>query len=328
MQQLICRLARRMGAITAIMLACGPFTTALADSFPDRPIKLIIPFPPGGSTDVIARLLAQELGNQLHQKVIAENKAGASGAIATQALASAKPDGYTLCFCTTGSIVILPLIDRQLPYKPGDVVPVTHLVNQPFGVVVRSNLGVNTMADLVALARKEPGKITFGSPGTSTPSHLTGELLNEAAGIKLTHVPYRGDTPAVADLLGGQIDAMFASAVILKQLMSTGKVKLIAMTSTERLKDFPDVPTIAESGYPGFQTYNFGGLFAPAHTPASVLDTLHRAALASMQSPSLRERMVGDGLVVVGDGTQAFSATLRSEQVRWGRVAASSAQNN
>ena len=309
MQQLICRLARRMGAITAIMLACGPFTTALADSFPDRPIKLIIPFPPGGSTDVIARLLAQELGNQLHQKVIAENKAGASGAIATQALASAKPDGYTLCFCTTGSIVILPLIDRQLPYKPDDVVPVTHLVNQPFGVVVRSNLGVNTMADLIALARKEPGKITFGSPGTSTPSHLTGELLNEAAGIKLTHVPYRGDSPAVADLLGGQI-------------------KLIAMTSTERLKDFPDVPTVAESGYPGFQTYNFGGLFAPAHTPASVLDILHRAALVAMQSPSLHERMVGDGLVLVGDGTQAFLATLKSEQVRWGRVAASSAKNN
>lgn len=321
----LCKFSRWAGVAAAMFLAPGLLINAAAQSYPDRPIKLIIPFPPGGSTDVIARLLAQELGNQLHQKVIAENKAGASGVIATQALVTAKPDGYTLCYCTTGSVVILPLIDRQLPYKPDDLVPVTHLVNQPFGVVVRSDLGVNSLAELVALARKDPGKITFGSPGTSTPSHLTGELLNEAAGIRLTHVPYRGDTPAVADLMGGQIDAMFASAVILKQLLASGKVKLIAMTSTERLKDFPNVPTVAESGYPGFQTYNFGGLFAPANTPPDVLAVLHRAALAAMQAPALRERMVGDGLVIVGDGTQAFAATLQKEQVRWGRVAASSA---
>ncbi len=311
-----------MLGIAAVLSA--PFVQA-AD-YPDRPIKLIVPFPPGGSTDVIARLLAQEMSNQLSQKVIVENKAGASGAIATQALAKAEPNGYTLCYCTTGSIVILPLIDPALPYKPEEVVPITHMVDQPFALIVRSTLEVNNFKDFIAYAKKNPGKITFGSPGTNTPSHLTGELLNDAAKINIVHVPYRGDQPAVADLLGGQIDAMFTSAVLVKQLLATGKVKALAVSSKERLVDLPDIPTIAQEGYPGFSTYNFGGLFAPAKTPPDIIKRLHEVALAAMQSPTIASRIVSDGLVIVGSNTEVFQQTLKAEQSRWGSVAKASSE--
>ena len=222
----------------AVFSLWQPLAQAQAnDDFPNKPVKMVVPFSPGGSTDVIARLVAKEMSRTLGQTVVIENKDGASGAIATDFVVKAAADGYTLCYCTTGSIAILPLIDSKLSYKPDrDLAAITHAVNQSFGVVVRSSMNVSNLKEFVALAKANPGKFSFGSPGTATPSHLTGELLAIATGIDLKHAPYRGDAPAVQDLLGGHIDAMMLSAVSVKQLVDTGKVKVLAVTSLIRLK--------------------------------------------------------------------------------------------
>ncbi len=292
-----------------------------ADDFPNKPVKLVVPFSPGGSTDVIARLVAKEMSRTLGQPVVVENKDGASGAIATDFVAKSTPDGYTLCYCTTGSIAILPLLDSKLSYRPDrDLAAITLAVNQPFGIVVRSNLGVNNLKEFVALAKASPGKISFGSPGTATPSHLTGEMLAMATGTELRHVPYRGDAPAVQDLVGGHIDAMMLSAVSVKQLVDTGKVKVLAVSSLARLKQLPDVPTVAELGYPGFQTNNLQALYAPARTPPAVVAKLNAAAVAALRTQEAVEKIAGQGLIIIGDAPASAAKTMKDESERWAPV--------
>ncbi len=310
--------ARR--TLLCLALAALPLHTALAQSFPTRPVKMIVGFAPGGSTDIVARIVAKEMSAHLGQQVLVENKPGASAAIATDLVAKATPDGYTLCFCTLGAMVILPMIEK-LPYKPDkELTPIVHVVNQPFVVVVRSSLGANNLKDYIALAKASPGKITFGSPGTATPSHLTGELLAVATGIKLTHVPYRGDAPAIQDLLGGQIDSMMLSAIGVDPLVKSGRVKALAVSSLTRLNAMPDLPTIAESGYPGFQTNNMQALFAPAGTPVEVINKLNAAAVAALKTPDVIEKVAGQGLIIVADTPASLANTMRDETVRWGNV--------
>jgi tripartite-type tricarboxylate transporter receptor subunit TctC len=281
---------------------------------------LIVGFAPGGSTDILARLVAKEMSARLGQPIVVENKAGASAAIATETVAHAAPDGYTLCFCTLGALVILPMIEK-LAYNPAkDLTPVTHVANQPFVVVVRSSLGVNNLKEFIALAKRDPGKITFGSPGTATPSHLTGELLALATGTKLTHVPYKGDTPAIQDLLGGQIDSMMLSAIGVKPLVESGKVKALAVSSLTRLNAMPDLPTIAESGYPGFQTNNLQAIFAPAGTPPDVIAKLNAAAVAALKTPEAVEKIAGQGLIIIADTPASLAKTMQEETVHWGAV--------
>ncbi|MDH4377736.1 MAG: tripartite tricarboxylate transporter substrate binding protein [Ramlibacter sp.] len=292
-----------------------------ADDFPNKPVKLIVPFSPGGSTDVIARLVAKEMSRTLGQPVVVENKDGASGAIATDFVAKAAPDGYTLCYCTTGSIAILPLLDSKLSYRPDrDLAAVTLAVNQPFGIVVRSNLGVNNFREFVAMAKANPGKISFGSPGTATPSHLTGEMLAMATGTELRHAPYRGDAPAVQDLTGGHIDAMMLSAVSVKGVVDTGRVKLLAVSSLTRLRQFPDVPTVAELGYAGFQTNNLQALYAPAKTPPAVIAKLNAAAIAALRTQEAVEKIAGQGLIIIGDTPASAAKTMKDESERWAPV--------
>lgn len=290
-------------------------------SFPVKALRLVVPFSPGGSTDVIARLVAREMAQQLGQPVVVENKDGASGAIATEFVVRSPADGYTLCYCTTGSIAILPLIDPKLSYKPErDLAVVTHAVNQPFVVVVRSTLPVSTFQELVAYVKANPGKVSFGSPGTATPSHLTGELLNIATGMDLRHVPYRGDTPAVQDMLGGHIDAMMLSAISVKPLVDAGHVKALAVSSIARLKTFPELPTIAEIGYPGFQTNNLQAIFAPAATPADIMAKLNAAAVAALRTPEAVEKIGGQGLIIVADPAASAAKSMRVESARWATV--------
>ena len=307
---------------TATLALWQPVTHAqTADDFPNKPVKLIVPFSPGGSTDVIARLVAKEMSRTLGQPVVVENKDGASGAIATDFVAKAAPDGYTLCYCTTGSIAILPLLDTKLSYRPDrDLAAVTLAVNQPFGIVVRSNLGVNNFREFVAMAKANPGKISFGSPGTATPSHLTGEMLAMATGTELRHAPYRGDAPAVQDLTGGHIDAMMLSAVSVKGLVDTGRVKLLAVSSLTRLRQFPDVPTVAELGYAGFQTNNLQALYAPAKTPPAVIAKLNAAAVAALRTQEAVEKIAGQGLIIIGDAPASAAKTTKDESERWAPV--------
>ena len=306
----------------AVFSLWQPLAQAQAnDDFPNKPVKMVVPFSPGGSTDVIARLVAKEMSRTLGQTVVIENKDGASGAIATDFVVKAAADGYTLCYCTTGSIAILPLIDSKLSYKPDrDLAAITHAVNQSFGVVVRSSMNVSNLKEFVALAKANPGKFSFGSPGTATPSHLTGELLAIATGIELNHAPYRGDAPAVQDLLGGHIDAMMLSAVSVKQLVDTGKVKVLAVTSLIRLKQLPDVPTVAELGYPGFQTNNLQAIFAPAKTPASIIAKLNAAAVAALRSAEAVEKIAGQGLEIVADSPASATKSMKEESERWAPV--------
>ncbi|NML47573.1 tripartite tricarboxylate transporter substrate binding protein [Ramlibacter sp. G-1-2-2] len=304
----------------AALFAVVPLLAA-ADDFPSKPIKMIVPFSAGGSTDVIARLVAKEMQAKLGQPVVVENKDGASGAIATDFVAKSAPDGYTICYCTTGSIAILPLIDAKLSYKPDrDLVAVTHAVDQPFGVVVRSSLGVDNLKDFVALAKANPGKFSFGSPGTATPSHLTGEMLKMATGMDIRHIPYRGDNPAVADMLGGHIDAMMLSGVSVAPLVEGGKVKALAVTSLKRLPSLPNVPTVAELGYPGFQTNNLQALFAPAKTPPEIIAKLNAAAVAALHSPEAADKIASQGLIIVADSPAHAAQTMKEEAERWAPV--------
>jgi tripartite-type tricarboxylate transporter receptor subunit TctC len=314
------RFARIESAVFCLALMTLPVANVWSQQFPTHPIRLVVGFAPGGSTDILARIVAKEMSTQLGQQVIVENKPGASAAIATDIVAKAAPDGYTLCFCTLGAMVILPMIEK-LTYKPDkELTPVTHVANQPFVVVVRSSLGVNTLKEFVALAKASPDKITFGSPGTATPSHLTGELLAVATGTKLTHVPYKGDAPAIQDLLGGSIDAMMLSAIGVKPLVDSGKVKAIAVSSLTRLKAMPDLPTIAESGYPGFQTNNLQAIFAPAGTPPELINKLNAAAVAALKTPDAVEKIAGQGLIIVADTPTSLAKTMQDETVRWGNV--------
>jgi tripartite-type tricarboxylate transporter receptor subunit TctC len=312
-----------MRNITRVVCAFAGIAFALnawPQQFPTRPIKMVVGFAPGGSTDILARIVAQGMSTQLGQQVIVENKPGASAAIATDLVAKAPPDGYTMCFCTLGALVILPMIEK-LTYKPDkELIPVTHVANQPFVVVVRSSLGINSLKEFVAYAKANPGKLTFGSPGTATPSHLPGEPLAVATGTKLTHVPYKGDAPAIQDLLGGSIDAMMLSAIGVKPLVDSGKVKAIAVSSATRLNAMPDLPTIAESGYPGFQTNNLQAIFVPTGTPPDIVNKLNAAAVAALKTPDAVEKIAGQGLIIVADTPASLGRTMQEETVRWGNV--------
>ncbi|MBN9427401.1 MAG: tripartite tricarboxylate transporter substrate binding protein [Burkholderiales bacterium] len=316
----VTRAARGLGLAGALALAAVAQAPAhAATDFPTKPVRLIVPYSPGGSTDVIARLLAREMARHLGQQVVVENRDGASGTIAATHVAKSPADGYTVCYCTTGPLVIVPMIDSKLAYKPDrDLTAVTHVLNQPFVVVVRSTLGIENFKDFIAMAKANPGKISFGSPGTATPSHLTGELLKIATGIDIRHVPYRGDTPAVQDMLGGHIDAMMLSAVSVKPLVEAGKIKALAVSSSTRLKtSLPDVPTIDELGYPGFQTNNLHALYAPAGTPADVIAKLNSAAVAALRTPEAIEKISGQGLIIVGDSPADTTRSMQQEAVRW-----------
>ncbi len=303
-------------ALIGPILAIGIASPALA-AFPEKPITLIVPFPPGGSSDAMARVVAQGMAERLGQPVIVENKAGASGAIATDFVARAAPDGYNLCYCLTGSLVILPLVDPKLSYKPQEqLTPVIHVASQPFVVTVQASHKVNTLQEYVKLAKRMDGQLTFGSPGLGTPSHLTGELFNRAAGINVRHIPYRGDSPAVQDLLGGQIDAMYAAASNVQALTSGGRTKALAISTPKRLNSLPDIPTIAESGYPGFETSTMQIIVAPSKTPKDVIAKLNQAAVATINSPNVLKKADEQGLLVVAGTPEAAAASLKAESDR------------
>ena len=248
---------------------------AIAQSFPIKPIRLVVPFAAGGVTDVMARLVGGEMAKYLGQPLVIDNRLGAGGAIAAEFVAKAPADGYTLCFCTTGPMALIPILDPKLPYNPlRDLAPISHLHNVDNVIIARADLPANTIAQVVALAQASPDKITYGTPGIGGPQHLSGELMNSMAGIRLLHVPFKGEAPSITDLMGGQIDLVFASVLAAMPHIKSGKVKAIAVPHRTRAKLLPQVPTVAESGYPGYEISNFVGINAPAGTPAVVIDRL------------------------------------------------------
>lgn len=307
----------------ALILAatCLAMPLAMAQDFPTRPIRLVVPYAAGGVTDATARAIAVEMGKELGQSIIVDNKAGAGGILGTDYVAKSPPDGYTICFCASGVFVILPHLDSKLPLKPAtDLLPVTHVYDAELLLVVREDFPAPTFERLITLARAKPGGLSYGSVGIGSANQLGMEALRKRSGADFVHIPYKGEAPQIADLLGGQLDIALLSTQGGLNLAKGGKVRLLASTGPMRAPGAPDVPTIAESGYPGFLINTWIGMFVPAKTPKAVVDRIHTAATSVINTPAMRDRMESQGLRPNGESGAKLGSFVAAESVRWGKV--------
>ena len=295
---------------------------APAQTYPSRPLRLIVPFPPGGPTDIVARPLAQLLGEALKQQVVVDNRGGAGGSIAADLVAKSPPDGYTLLMGTVGTSAINASLYKHLAYDPIEsFTPLAAVASGPIAVVVGPGLAVRSLAELVAQARARPGSITYGSAGNGTPGHLAGALFASAAGIELTHVPYKGSAPAVTDLLGGQIPLMFDPLQSVLPHIVNGKLRALAVTSRGRATLLPDVPTVAEAaGLAGFETTAWWAVFGPAKMPAGVTARLTAEIERIVRSPEYERRLGNLGVQPFTNKATSLAAFQKSEAAKWGKA--------
>jgi len=310
------------GWLAAALLAvlAAPQAPAYA-AYPERPIRLILPFPAGsGPTDVVSRLFGQKLGEVLGQQVVADNRGGASGIIACEITSRAVPDGYTLLLGTVGTLTINPSIYRKLPYAPArDFRPVSLLSASPYVLVVNAAVPARSVRDLVALARARPGQLNFASGGVGTGNHLSGELFKLAAGVDITHVPYKGASLAIGDVVAGQVQTLFVNVVAALPHVKTGRVRALAVSSPRRAAVAPDIPTFAESGYPVIETASWHGVVAPVRVPNAVVARLNEALVLVARQPEVRERLEAQGAEVFGTTPEQYAAHIRSETEKWAK---------
>ena len=309
------------GALCGTCLALLPAAHAQdAASFPNRPIKIITPTAAGGNIDLMARSLAEKLaaswGQSGGQGVVVEPRPGANGMLAASFVAKAPADGYTILFSHSALVQNL-LLQPNPPYKLADFAPVTMLALFPIAYAVNTSHGVNSLAELIALAKAKPKTLSFGSYGTGSGGHIIGAGLNRAAGIDLIHVPYKGEVPAVTDMLAGQVSSAYGSVGYMARQLAGGKVRLLAVASSERLKSFPDVPTFGEIGYSSINLPGWGGLFLPAGTPATIVNKVNEAVVKALRLPDISDKILGMGFVPVGNSAAEFSASIRSEFEKW-----------
>ena len=312
---------RRVGGLAAAF-AVGLVAqdVAQAQNYPTRPIRMVIAFPPGGPTDFVGRLLAEKMKELLGQPVIIENKAGANGAIGADYVAKSEPDGHTLFLTTVGAVAITPGMRNDLPYDTlRDFAPITRVVRNTTVLVVRPDPAASAKS-LVAKAKAAPGTIPFASTGVGSMPHLALELYQSAAGVKFLHVPYRGAAPALTDLIGGQVQAMFADAPVLLSQIEGGKLKPLAAASDQRLPVLPNVPTLIEEGFPDTQADNWYGLLAPSRTPPAVIAKLHGAVTTALNDPAISQKLVQSGAVPAPTSPEDFRKLIASELERWGKV--------
>ena len=306
-------------ALAALLLVSFPSSRASA-TYPDRPIRIVVPFAPGGGTDVVARTLAQEMAKDLDASIIIENKPGAGTIVGTQAVATSEANGYTLLMGTFANAVN-PSLKAKLPYDAHADFAAIALVARSFNiVVVNPKSPYHSIADLIAAAKAEPEKLSYGTYGTGTSAHLAGELFKNLAGVNLTTVPYKGAAPAITDLIGGQIQVMFTTVASAASLIQGGQLRALAVTSVQRSPAFPDVPTVAEAGVPGYSAESWYGLFAPAKTPREVIDRLNKSAAMAVQSEAFRKLGVNEGLVMVAAPPEELDRYFRGEEERWRKV--------
>ena len=295
--------------------------TAAAQNYPAKPIRLIVPFPPGGGTDISARTVASRLSEGGRWTFVVENKPGAGGNLGVEQAVKSPADGYTMVIGQTSNLAINPALYAKLPYDPlRDLSPVALLVSAPVVLVVTANSRYQSLADLITAARSDPGAVTYASPGNGTVSHLAGELLQRAAGVRLTHVPYKGAAPALSDTLGGQVQSFMSSVPSALAHVKSGRLRAIAVTSAKRSPQLPEVPTIAESGYAGFEANTWYGLLVPAGTPAAVIALLNAEVNRVLATPEVRARLASEGGDTLGGSPERFAAFLAAEHAKWGRV--------
>ncbi len=294
---------------------------ASAIEYPVRPVRLIAPFPPGGGVDIVARQLAQNLTERWGQQVVVDNRTGATGIIGVELAAKAAPDGYTLLMGNVATQAVNVSLFKKLPYDPiRDFAPITLVARVPEVLVVHPSLPANSVTELVALARAKPAQLTVGSAGYGSPPHLAAELFQWLAKVQFVHVPYKGSSPALADLIGGQINMYFSNALSATSHVKDGRLRALGVTGVSRFNGLPDVPTIAEAGIPRYEEYNWYGLLAPRGTPGLLVVRIHDATVAALRSPDVAERLVQDGAEIVGNSPQEFAVFIRSEIDKYAAV--------
>jgi tripartite-type tricarboxylate transporter receptor subunit TctC len=302
-------------------------SVALADAasaqgvYPAKPIRMIVPFPPGGGTDILSRLVANKLTESVGWQIVVDNRGGAGGNIGLDAAAKAAPDGYTMVMGQTSNLTINPSLYSKLPYDSlRDFTPVSVVASSPIAFMVFAKAPYRTLNDLIAAGKAKPGEVTFATTGNGTVGHLTGELIQRIAGVKFVHVPYKGSAQAFPDLLGGRIGFFLASLETAIPQMKAGAIRTLAVTSAQRVPALPEIPTVGESGYPGFETATWYGILVPKGTPQPIVARLGTEIVKVLESADVRERMAANGGATIKPGPAAFDAQLKSELTKWSRV--------
>ncbi|WP_019450211.1 tripartite tricarboxylate transporter substrate binding protein [Cupriavidus sp. BIS7] len=301
------------------MVLAAPLVGHCVEPYPTKPVRLLVGFAPGGSTDIIARLIAPKLSQSLGQQVIVDSRPGAGGAIAADIMVKSPPDGHTLLLCTTGLVSIQPFLQR-MPFDPAEIVPVTLIGNTPYIALVNASLPVHNVKELVAYAKAHPGKLNFASSGNGTAGHLAGEMFKLRTGVDMVHVPYKGSGQAMADLLGGQVSLIFDQPVSSMPYVRSGKLRILGVAASRRLEALPNVPTFAEQGISSFEPVAWIGLCARKGTPASVLARLSRDTREALKQPAVAQHLSQDGIEVIGDSPEKFREFLVLDRQKWGGV--------
>jgi len=310
----------------AVAAACaGAAAVAGAQGYPSKPVRLIVPYPPGGGTDIFARLVGAKLSDALGQPFVIEQRPGAAGVIGADAAAKSVPDGYTIVIGQASNLAINASLMKKLPYDPvRDFAPITRVAMSPNLLVVHPSLPVRSVKDLVALAKARPGAINYASAGNGSPGHLAAEYFRKIAKIDVVHIPYKGATPAMLDVIAGHVSYYFTSPVSAQPYVAAGRLRQVAVTSAKRFPPLPDVPAIAEAGYKDIDMVAWWGLLAPAGTPADIVNRLHGAAVKALNAPEFKDRLASQGAMVYTDTPAEFAAYIKSEIANWGKVVAAS----
>ena len=314
------RCAALMAVIAAVSAGAAP---AAAQTYPSRPITLVVPFPPGGSATIIARIIADKMSEGLGQQIVVDNRGGAGGSIAARQVAKSAPDGATLLLAFTGTLAVSPLIFANVGYDPRkDFAGIGLIGMAPSVLAVHPSVPARSVAELIGIAKAEPGKIQYGSPGIGTTNHLAGELLAAMTGIKITHIPYKGTGPAITDLLGGHIAMMFAPIPAAHGNVSAGALRALGVTSLKRSSLWPDIPTVAETGLPGFEVVQRSALLAPAGTPRTFIERVNKELNAVLANDEVRRRLAVEGGEPVPGAPEEYAADIDREEMRWSKLVA------
>ena len=315
--------ATTWGAVTLMALIVGlsvPGSAFPQGAYPSKPVRLIVPWPPGGGADVLSRMLSPKLSEALGQQVVIDNRGGAAGNIGAEMAAKSPPDGYTIVFAYSGTHSINPHIYAKMPFKESDFAPIVWLASVPQVIVVHPSLPVKSVKDLIALDKRNPGQLSYGSSGNGAINHLAGELFNHMTGTKLVHVPYKGGGPAAIALIGGEIGLIMGEPASLVGHIKAGKVRAIAVTTPQRALSFPELPTVAESGVSGYEVTSWNGMLAPAATPADIIRRLNSEYNKIISDSEMRKRMIANGYEPVGGPPEKFGQHIRAEIAKWAPV--------